>query len=148
MTTVHFYTIPDRDESAKFRFACKLAADSFYNGERTHIYTSDLEQAQFIDDCLWGYPVDSFVPHDIWTKDQVETFVTIGYPSNTPGRGDVLINVTRNVPDFAGEFSTIREIVMANERDAGRIRYSEYLLLDMDLQYINLNDWEQESLPH
>ena len=147
MTTVHFYTIPDRDESAKFRFACKLAAESFYNAERAHILAADLEQAQFIDDCLWGYPVDSFVPHDIWREDQTDALVTIGYPSNTLFGGDVLINVTQDIPEFAQEFTTIQEIVMANERVPGRIRYSKYRLLDMDLQYFNLNDWEQDTHP-
>ena len=146
VTTVHFYTIPDSDESSKLRFACRLASESFYNGDRIHIYTRDAEQAHAVDDCLWGYPVDRFVPHDIFVADSNESFVNIGYDDYSPGRGEMLINLTDDVPSFVEEFITVREIVLSTEKLAGRDRYSRYAAIGCTLHYTDLHNWEDETI--
>ena len=46
--------------------ACELAGHSYAQGDRLQIIAIDEEQAVRLDDLLWTYKPDTFVPHGRW----------------------------------------------------------------------------------
>ncbi|BDF95314.1 hypothetical protein KAN5_21520 [Pseudoalteromonas sp. KAN5] len=65
-----FFVIKQQDESlAKaddhFRLAADIAAEQYRLGHRIFIYVDDLEVAHAIDETIWSFDPDSFVPHNL-----------------------------------------------------------------------------------
>ena len=46
--------------------ACEIAARIYAQGDRLQIIAIDEEQAARLDDLLWTYRPDNFVPHTLW----------------------------------------------------------------------------------
>ena len=46
--------------------ACEIAEHTYAQGERLQIIALDEEQAARLDDLLWTYKPDNFIPHGIW----------------------------------------------------------------------------------
>jgi DNA polymerase-3 subunit chi len=46
--------------------ACEIAEHTYAQGDRLQIIAVDEEQAARLDDLLWTYKTDTFVPHGLW----------------------------------------------------------------------------------
>ena len=47
--------------------ACEIAEENYAQGRRLQIIALDQEQAERLDDLLWTFKPDTFIPHDLWT---------------------------------------------------------------------------------
>ena len=130
MTRVDFYILgssapPEGPE----RVACRLAEKAWQAGHSVLIQTSSETAAQRMDDLLWTYRAESFVPHGLYpdASDQRPP-VLVGHGAEPNGSMDVLINLTQTVPAYYGSFARIAEVVGgAHEaRELGRERYRFY----------------------
>ena len=68
--------------------ACEIAEQTYGQGQRLQIIAANEEQATRLDDLLWTWKPDSFVPHGIWEEsaDQVAQPVVItGRQERLPG---------------------------------------------------------------
>jgi len=91
------------------------------------ILARDFAQAEALDELLWSFDADAFVPHQIaGDDDDAEAAVLIAPPGvDTPAR-PLLINLREECPALAGE--RVLEVVAADpaERDGSRLRWREY----------------------
>lgn len=95
--------------------ACLQAAYFYRNNQRVFIYTQDQQSAHDIDEMLWGFEPDSFVPHNLTGEGHKNgSPVEISWQAPT-NRRPVLINLTSTVPNFANQFSTIIDFVPTDE---------------------------------
>lgn len=118
------------------RFACSIANKAWAAGNRVHIHTGSEQMAASIDNLLWTFRDISFVPHVIYDeRSDDETPVTIGYGNDYPGPARVMINLDTDIPEFAGRFDRIIEIVGGDNTDkqAARKRYRGYQRQDYEL---------------
>jgi DNA polymerase-3 subunit chi len=46
--------------------ACEIAENTYAQGDRLQIIAIDEQQAARLDDLLWTYKPDNFVPHGLW----------------------------------------------------------------------------------
>ena len=135
---VDFYLRPETSPDALELFACRLVETVWQRGHRVLVVVASEPAARRLDDLLWTFRDESFVPHRrIGAGDPAAT-ETVSEPVSepvivtTPGmwRGalDVLVNLTASVPEEAARAERIAEIVPAGGagRDAGRERYREY----------------------
>jgi DNA polymerase-3 subunit chi len=130
---VDFYVLKGAAAREWLRTACRLAEKAWHKGHRVFIHTDSRETARNIDDMLWTYRQDSFVPHALYgdrldvAAESLEP-VLVGDGSTQPADIDVLINLTETVPCFAHTSARVAEIVAGDEsaRRAGRIRYRDY----------------------
>ena len=131
-TQVMFYLLESDDNEDKLYAsmlnACFQAAFFYRQGQRVFIYTNDQQQAHSVDQLLWSFEPDSFVPHNLVGEGQQNgSAVEISWqaPSN---RRAILINLTSTVPDFAGQFSHIVDFVAADDtlKQQARERYKIY----------------------
>ncbi|MCH7695419.1 MAG: DNA polymerase III subunit chi [Proteobacteria bacterium] len=127
MTRVDFYILSDSQPPD--RFACQLAGKVRRQNLQIYIHTDSRETANKLDELLWTHKDISFLPHALADTDCCDDSpITIGWQGSDPGRQDVLINLSTNVPDFANKFARIIEIVTAQEplRSQARKRYQQY----------------------
>ena len=110
---------------AHFNLAAHLAADQFRQGKRIFIYTNDKNDAHLIDEYLWLFEANSFVPHNLQGEGPVNGApVEIG--DSTPvGNRRILINLATKVPDFINRFNQVFDFVPSdsNLKQAARERY-------------------------
>lgn len=149
MTRVDFYLLQDLDPEALQRFACRLASKALSGGKRVHLHTQDATQAQAIDELLWRYPEQRFLPHVLLEHelpqpaDQQATTAPISIGTQDPQDCDeVLINLASSIPSFFGRFDRVAEIVLGNQREDGRARYKSYRDRGYPLFHHDMDDWE------
>jgi DNA polymerase-3 subunit chi len=127
---IDFYILEQAAPQARLRFACRLAETAVKRQHRVHALTADEQAATELDELLWTFRAESFVPHGIAAPDAAtDVAVTIGCDAATaPGRSEVLINLTPTVPACFEGFHRIAEIIDASDagRSAGRERFRFY----------------------
>ncbi|MDX1432076.1 MAG: DNA polymerase III subunit chi [Gammaproteobacteria bacterium] len=130
---VDFYILGTADPAGRLRTACRLAEKAWQMGHRVYIHTESARAAAAIDELLWTFRQESFVPHAVQGEGPAAdatplTPVLIGAGEPPSADLDVLINLTDTVPLFAERSRRVAEIVGAGEqaRHAGRERYRHY----------------------
>ncbi|OZB37528.1 MAG: DNA polymerase III subunit chi, partial [Alishewanella sp. 34-51-39] len=96
--------------------------------QRVFVYTADQQSAELLDELLWQFEPDSFVPHNLAGEGpQRGAPVEIGWQAPKASR-QVLINLADQVPDFARRFNQIIEFVPAEPtlKAQARERYKQY----------------------
>lgn len=137
MTRIDFYQI-DNDE-APLLFTCRLIDKVWHRGHRIFVYTASAEQAGEMDDLLWTFRPERFIPHAIADKG-VAAPVQIGHRGE-PDHQDVLVNLSTQVPEFFSRFDRVAEVVPLDEnsRDAARKNYRFYKDRGYILHYHQMN---------
>ena len=106
--------------------ACVQAAFYYRQNQRVFIYTDNQQSAHDIDEKLWAFDANSFVPHNLLGEGpSYGAPVEISWQAPTNRRA-VLINLTQTVPDFANKFTQIIDFVPAEEtlKQQARVRFS------------------------
>lgn len=141
MPRVDFYVLAGQAPS-RHHFACRLAEKAYKLDHTVHIHTADRQQAELLDDLLWTFRDGSFVPHELTgvTGSLSAAPVTIGFDQAGTGGRDLLINLTDEVPDFAGTFPRVAELVTSDDqsRRMSRKRFLHYRELGAELQTHNI----------
>ena len=127
---VDFYVRPESSPDALERFACRLVETVWQRGHGVLVLAPSDIDARRLDDLLWTFRDESFVPHRRLGADgaSVDEPVAVGTPGVWSGEIDVLLNLTPAVPEEAARAVRIAEVVPAGGagRDAGRRRFREY----------------------
>lgn len=130
MTRVSFYILKSQDPQSRQQFACRLAEKARREGHQVFIYTENAEQSAAMDEALWAYRPESFVPHEIMSDASAVTAPVLISHDNTPPPRlmDVLINLNDEQPMFFSQFERLAEIIDNNEqiKQQGRQRYKFY----------------------
>ena len=124
---IDFYLLGDASMDAS-RFAGRLAMMAWERKQKIFILTETEEQSGVLDDVLWHYPEQRFLPHGL-AKDtgSSKAPVTIGTASELE-EIDVVINMALAPVSKPDRFKRILEIVpfSENERGASRDKYKVY----------------------
>ncbi|MDX2370970.1 MAG: DNA polymerase III subunit chi [Colwellia sp.] len=118
-TQVMFYLLPDEDKadaseintSTALYHACLQASYFYRQNQRVFIYTQDKSNAEQVDEMLWAFDSDSFVPHNL-SGEGPKQGAAVEISHQAPrSRRPVLINLTSTVPDFASQFQFMVDFV-------------------------------------
>jgi DNA polymerase-3 subunit chi len=128
MPRADFYLIAKpRFSEQPLLLVCELARKAYAAQQPTLILTRDFSQAEALDELLWSFDDDTFIPHQLaGDDDDANTAVLIVPPGvDTPAR-PLLINLREQCPESHGE--RVLEVVAADpaERDGSRVRWREY----------------------
>lgn len=132
MPRVDFYIVARREPDARHQTACRLAERAWKAGHFVFVCVADRPSAERLDDMLWTFRQDSFVPHAQLRADPGQSPpsepVLIGTDAAIPTNADVLINLGEDVPLAFTEFARVAEIVAADDeaKQQGRERYRYY----------------------
>lgn len=136
-----FYVLPDDATTADvdanannsavpahFNLACRLAGDLFRAGKRVFIFTDSQQDAHLVDEHLWAFDADAFVPHNLAGEGPgsgAPVEISWQPPNN---RRVVLINLATTTPACSRQFREVIDFVPADEtlKQAARERYKHY----------------------
>jgi DNA polymerase-3 subunit chi len=123
MTAIDFYLIADETPEASFRLACKLIDKAYMRKNSVYVQTASIEEAKMLDDLLWTFRDDAFIPHGLVGTTQLP--IQIGQ-IEAPNPYDVLINLTAATPALSKQYQRILEILPPQSRNIGRKKYKFY----------------------
>lgn len=113
---------------AHLKLACEQATLCYRNQQKVFVYTDTQQQAEQIDELLWSFEPDSFVPHNLLGEGpKYGAPVEISWQAPTSYR-QVLINLASQVPPFAQQFNQIYDFVPLDEqlKQLARQRFKQY----------------------
>ncbi|QGM21269.1 DNA polymerase III subunit chi [Spiribacter sp. 2438] len=124
MPRIDFYILASEGADAREQFCCRLAARAWRKGLTVLIRPQDEAMAVRLDEALWTFDEQSFVPHgrEPLGGDNPVVITTEACP------GRLLINLSEDTPADWAQRERIAEIINADARirDTGRQRYRHY----------------------
>lgn len=143
MTQVDFYIISDSNPQSEDVVACRLVEKALHAGYKILLLGHDQKQLHALDEKLWTFQEQSFIPHEI-VQGQSELNknlrVALSADSSSFSEADLCINLSGHIPKDHQRFKRIAEIVPANnnQRQQSRLRYKNYREQNCELQTHNL----------
>ena len=126
---IDFYVLQEQSPGGRFKLACRIVEKAYRLGHQVYVRTDNSDDTNVLDDLLWTFSQNSFVPHQLCTESEPrESPVVIGEHPRTAEGIDVVISVADDpVSDFT-EYPRIVEIVgyEEDEKISGRNRFRYY----------------------
>ncbi len=137
MTRIDFYQL-DPDRHRYDQVVCKLCQKAYESRQLTLLLTRDAQQSQQLDQALWTFADDSFVPHDSEEPECFPTPILINDDPTPRGDRQLLINLSASVPEYFAQFERVIELVTEENRSQARAHYSYYKERGYHLEHIKL----------
>jgi len=131
--------------SALMHYACILTADLYRQNKKILLATEDQDHAQLIDEWLWQFDAERFVPHNLPGEGpHYGTPVEINWEASKLRR-QCFINVCKQVPTYHKDIKVITEwhdFVPADDagKAAARERYKQLKQLGFELSTNQIPD--------
>lgn len=129
MPRIDFYILDAAGLSARLRLACRLIEKAYKNKHRIFINMDNAEEAHMLDELLWTYRDDSFLPHNLYGDGpEPAPPIQIGYQVTPNKHRDILLNLSKTIPDFYPQFTRVLEIVTNDTaiQNTSRENYKHY----------------------
>ena len=127
MTQIDFHILPDDQLPQRWLYACRLIEKVQSMGHKVLIAADTLDDAHEIDDLLWSFKPESFIPHQLLGGDE-EVPVEITCTHESGNHQDVLVNLRQDIPDYFSRFNRVVEIVIQEPKilESTRAHYKFY----------------------
>ena len=123
MTRVGFYVVGNADPGFRLSVAARLTDKAFRQGHRVYLHAADEQQARQLDELLWGFRPQSFLPHGLVGSPDAEQ-VAIGWGDDPGQHDDLLINLQLGIPGFFSRFHRVAEVVTQDPDSLAALRQS------------------------
>ncbi|WP_339522683.1 DNA polymerase III subunit chi [Pseudomonas sp. EA_35y_Pfl2_R111] len=110
MPRIEFYVLSTAVPAERLRAACQLAMKAWRAGMPVFLRGSDAQQCTEVDELLWRFKAESFVPHSLYAED-AKASVVIGLDEEPSSAQGVLINLGSTLSPQVERFSRVIEIV-------------------------------------
>jgi len=107
---IEFYRLNSAQPDARLRVVCQLARKGWQAGLPVFIRCQDKAQQQAMDEWLWRFRPEAFVPHAL-AEHQESAPVIIGEDESPAQSGGLLINLKLGVSPHIKQFSRIIELI-------------------------------------
>jgi DNA polymerase-3 subunit chi len=129
MPRIDFYVLPDYRDNGRALLACRLADKAYNLGHTVYILAASDAQAAALDDLLWTFRQDSFIPHERYPLVGEEgSPVLVGTVLPAEATAQVLINFADRLPEGFERFERVVELVDQNPEvlAKSRERFKQY----------------------
>ncbi len=126
---VDFYLLNNNDPEAVWLIACRLLEKAYQRGHRVFVYCDNQKDVEHLDELLWVYKDESFIPHNIQGEGpEPPPPVQIGFGAEPRGFNDILLNMAATIPPYFSRFRRVMEIVGDSDsaKEISRAHYREY----------------------
>ena len=135
---VDFYVLPGTSPQQRWKFACRVVEKAWQRGLRVTVLGDDATEVRQLDELLWTFSEQSFVPHEIVAEGAGESAaqVRLTHTLADDATADVLVNLGAALPPQPARFARIAEIVDADpeRRQRGRERFKAYRDLQLTMK--------------
>jgi len=114
MPKASYYILSDSDEDSRMRFACRLCEKILAQKLSVFILTHNESSAKRLDQLLWSFRPDSFIPHQLLGQTPAAP-IEIGHGDQLPSHRQVFLNLAGELPANALTFERLVEIVIQQE---------------------------------
>ena len=130
-----FYILEADDPQARLNVACRLVQKAHLSDRPVFIHTQSQQDAQRLDELLWTFQDESFIPHQILGTQAQPCPIQIGVNDEPTGEQEILINLGDCIPNCYTQFERIIEIIPSDptSKTQGRERYTFYKEKDWEL---------------
>lgn len=140
MPRADFYLIDKpRFREQPLLLVCELARRAFAAQQPMLILVRDFEQAEAVDELLWAFDEDAFIPHQLaGDDDDADTAVLIVPPGIDTADRPLVVNLREGCAP--GRFDRVLEVVAADpaEREGSRTRWREYARLGFEVNKFDM----------
>ncbi len=129
MAKIDFYILNESSPLARLHFACRLIEKAYKMQHRIYVHTENQTDAHQLDEMLWTYRDDSFLPHNLFGEGpEPSPPIQIGIHATPTNHRDILMNLGLEVPACHTQFSRIIELIPSDteQQEKGRARYRYY----------------------
>ncbi|HIA42476.1 MAG TPA: DNA polymerase III subunit chi [Gammaproteobacteria bacterium] len=134
---IDFYVLEADATDGRLRLACKIIDRAYRSGHTAYLWARDDHETDLLDDLLWTFSQNSFVPHSRNNHNSdLTTPVHIGHHPPQSGSAEVVVSVAdRPVEDYSN-FLRIAEVVGFDEaeKQSGRSRFKFYRDQGLELE--------------
>ena len=127
---------------ARMRHTCQLINTAYAQGKRVAVQVTDSSEAQKLDDMLWTFNDQAFIPHEIATAAspshaRIMALIGTATPHNFSNQ---LINTGTSIPEQLESVEHVIEVVDADaqRKQLARERYKQYRDRGWQLETKNL----------
>ncbi|KAA2284993.1 DNA polymerase III subunit chi [Arenimonas fontis] len=123
MPRADFYLIgKPRFREQPLLLVCELARKAVNAGQPLLVLAASREQAEALDDLMWSFDPDEYLPHQIagLDEDEADVEVLIAPPDQSPPMRPLVLNL-RDEP-VPGGFERVLEVVPADPAARGPLR--------------------------
>ena len=112
MPRIDFYVLSDQKDNGRALLACRLADKAYSLGHAVYVLAGSEAQAAALDDLLWTFRQDSFVPHERYPLAGEESSpVLVGTVLPAEATAQVLINFADRLPEGFERYERVVELV-------------------------------------
>ena len=143
MSRSDIYLLNSPAFSTQLDVCCKLTEKAFQQGMKIHIQTREGFQNEALNERLWNFRSDSFLPHAVGQSHSEQHPITIDITSATHSEAahrDLLVLLAPELPPQAEHFARIAIVVPAEEQDVQRAR-AAYRTLTQKGWQVNIHDF-------
>ncbi len=133
MTEVIFFQV--KDTQTKLQAICNLAQSCLENKEPLLILVQDKASLEFINNLLWRYPEESFLPHGLEREGQC---IILAEESAAPEMPPVILNLCREArTNLEGikKIYELEDLTSLEKEEAAKKRYKAYRELALPISY-------------
>lgn len=138
MIQVDFYNLPTINQHDYLTFACKLINKAWQHNLSSYIHCQDGQQRQLLNQLLWEFKADSFLPHNL-LEEQNKSPILLGVEETDYQaiQHPLLINLSFKPPKHHQQFQRIIEFVTSDNtvKEQARQNYRFYQELQYTIQY-------------
>lgn len=138
---VDFYLLANDQPDARWLVACRLLEKAYYKGHKVFVFCNNQHDAELIDELLWTFRDDSFIPHNLQGEGpEPPPSIHIGYDKEPRGFNDILLNLANHIPPFFTKFNRVMELVsnVESQKEQSRAHYKEYRARGCELHTHNI----------
>ena len=112
MTKVTFYKLASNAPSLKF--VCQLIKKACATQQQVLCLVDDDQTAEQLDQLLWGFEPETFIPHGIGVDQQPVDISAVAEPGE---HHQILINLQGEIPTWFSRFERVIELVQPDSED-------------------------------
>ncbi len=147
MPRIDLYLMRDSSFSARVEFCCRLVDKAFPQHSNIDIYTQDEIQNEALDDALWAFKADSFLPHSVTSDDTPHSPIGISNSlDNFKGTKNnaLLIMLNKELPSAFSSYQRLCLIIPNIEHEIQEARRL-YKQLSETKHSVNIHDLRHPS---
>ena len=115
MTHIDFYILQDAASESRWHFVCRLVDKAMRMGHQVLVAVDTASEASELDELLWTFKPESFIPHQCLPGDKpapVEIIVVPENPNPPAYHHGLLVNLGSTIPAYFSRFERLSEVVI------------------------------------
>ena len=140
MARIDFYVLPSASQEARFTLTAKLCQKALGQQLNTLIWLNDHTSAALLDEQLWQFKPETFLPHAIISPAEPAPPILLSASLDHPTYSDYLIQLSEQPHPEWSRFARLAEIVIQTPEvlASTRQRYRQYQAQGHDIHMHNM----------